>query len=126
MVRFSVPADAAAAAGAFTSSKICCGAPQPGQNVEPRGTAAPQRAHGAVMVSAANVSYYTAAPEKIPLRIPRMPISSYIHVTRAGMAELADATDSKSVGAQAPCGFDSHSRHASIVTGIIALRVRRH
>jgi hypothetical protein len=27
------------------------------------------------------------------------------------MAELADAEDLKSSGAQAPCGFDPHSRH---------------
>src|ERR671923_1132724 len=29
----------------------------------------------------------------------------------AEVAELADALDSKSSGAQAPCGFDSHLRH---------------
>lgn len=29
----------------------------------------------------------------------------------AGMAELVDATDLKSVGAHAPCGFESHSRY---------------
>src|SRR5213592_4213968 len=30
---------------------------------------------------------------------------------RAEVAELVDAPDSKSGGAQAPCGFDSHLRH---------------
>ena len=30
----------------------------------------------------------------------------------AEVAELADATDSKSVGAHTPCGFDSHLRHS--------------
>ncbi len=30
---------------------------------------------------------------------------------RAGVAELADAPDSKSGGAHPPCGFDSHLRH---------------
>src|SRR3989442_14959818 len=29
----------------------------------------------------------------------------------AGVAELADAMDSKSIGLQGPCGFDSHPRH---------------
>src|SRR2546426_6936934 len=29
----------------------------------------------------------------------------------AGVAELADARDSKSRGLQGPCGFDSHPRH---------------
>lgn len=29
----------------------------------------------------------------------------------AGMVELADTTDLKSVGAEAPCGFKSRSRH---------------
>jgi hypothetical protein len=29
----------------------------------------------------------------------------------AEVAELADALDSKSSGAKAPCGFDSHLRH---------------
>src|SRR5882724_2345641 len=31
---------------------------------------------------------------------------------RAEVAELADAPDSKSGGAHAPCGFDSHLRHS--------------
>ena len=30
------------------------------------------------------------------------------------MAELADAPDSKSGGAHAPCGFDSHLRHSPV------------
>ena len=33
---------------------------------------------------------------------------------RAEVAELADAPDSKSGGAHAPCGFDSHLRHLVI------------
>ncbi len=31
--------------------------------------------------------------------------------SEAGVAELADAADSKSAGPQRPCGFDSHPRH---------------
>jgi hypothetical protein len=30
----------------------------------------------------------------------------------AGVAELADATDSKSVSSEEECGFDSHLRHS--------------
>ena len=56
-----VPALAAPEAGAFTSSKICCGTPQPGQNVEPFGTAAPHRAHGAVTIRGAEA---TASPPR--------------------------------------------------------------
>jgi hypothetical protein len=32
-------------------------------------------------------------------------------VSRAEVAELADATDSKSVEVHSSCGFDSHLRH---------------
>lgn len=35
-----------------------------------------------------------------------------VHHPMAGVAELADATDSKSVGAYTPCRFDSCLRHS--------------
>ena len=35
--------------------------------------------------------------------------------TRAEVAELADATDLKSVGPHGPCGFDSRPRHQEFV-----------
>jgi hypothetical protein len=38
------------------------------------------------------------------------PVTGY-PFQRAEVAELADALDSKSSGASAPCGFDSHLRH---------------
>ena len=34
------------------------------------------------------------------------------NLRRAGVAELADALDSKSSGPKGPCGFDSLLRHA--------------
>src|SRR5215218_10040086 len=37
-------------------------------------------------------------------------------LTRAEVAELADAPDSKSGGPRGPCGFDSHLRHLRPVT----------
>jgi hypothetical protein len=40
---------------------------------------------------------------------------------RAEVAELADAPDSKSGGAHAPCGFDSHLRHSSAFLASTAL-----
>lgn len=40
----------------------------------------------------------------------------------AGVAELADARDSKSRGPQGPCGFDSHPRHQAAPTENLAAR----
>src|SRR6266508_4235163 len=42
---------------------------------------------------------------------------------RAEVAELADALDSKSSGARAPCGFDSHLRHTRGKTAPVSRRV---
>src|SRR6266508_1629407 len=42
---------------------------------------------------------------------------------RAEVAELADALDSKSSGARAPCGFDSHLRHTRGKTAPVSARV---
>ena len=43
----------------------------------------------------------------LPLRLYPPSRSCYFHKSSPGVAELADAADSKSAGDHSPCGFDS-------------------
>ena len=47
---------------------------------------------------------------KIPIGGSNPPVAS-VSAAPAEVAEQADATVSKTVGGQPPCGFDSHLRH---------------
>src|SRR5580704_15081436 len=53
-------------------------------------------------------SDYRKSPHPPPrLRLSLLPPSCYFPIGSPGLAELADAADSKSAGDHSPCGFDS-------------------